>query len=196
MATVRSMLPKGPATDPGKTVFLEGQVFQRLAVELSLSANDFASAHAWLEAHDRWLDWSGAVLGRAEGAVLWAQYHHVNGDPDQSRSLAEQALSHATDPRQPLALIAIHRFLGQLDTEDKQFEAAKEHLQESLTLAEACQAPFERALTLLEFARLRLAQGTPNDMRALLSEVRSICEPLGAKPTVDKAAALERSLSV
>ncbi len=152
-------------------------------------------ARAWLEAHDRWLAWAGAVLGRAEGALLWAWYHHASGNHAQARQHADQALELASDPRQPLALIAIHRFLGMLDTEERQFEAADEQLQQSLQLAEACAAPFERALTLLEIAKLRLAQGNPGEARLLLAEVRTICEPLGAKPTLEKAAALEQQLN-
>ena len=73
------------------------------------------NAHDWLVAHDRWLDWSGAVTGRAEGIMLWAKYHLASGAPTLARQLAEQARGRATDPRQPLALIAIHRFLGRLD---------------------------------------------------------------------------------
>ncbi len=121
------MLPSGPATEPGKTLFLESQILQRLAVELSLAENAFPMARAWLEAHDRWLAWAGAVLGRAEGALLWARYHHASGNSAQARHHAEQALAHASDPRQPLALIAVHRFLGQLDTEEQQFDAAADH---------------------------------------------------------------------
>ena len=68
-------------------------------------------------------------------------------------------------------------------------------LQQSLQLAEACAAPFERALTLLEIAKLRLAQGNPGEARLLLAEVRTICEPLGAKPTLEKVAALEQQLN-
>src|SRR6185312_9023959 len=100
---------------------------------------------------------------------------------------------HASDPRQPLALIAVHRFLGQLDTEAAQFEAAEEQLGTSLNLADACAAPFERALTLLEIARLRFAMDRPDGARALLAEVRAICEPLEAKPTMARVAELERS---
>ena len=78
-------LPDGAATEPGKTLFLESQILQRLAVELSLAENAFSMARAWLEAHDRWLAWAGAVLGRAEGALLWARYHHASGNHAQAR---------------------------------------------------------------------------------------------------------------
>ena len=37
----------------------------------------FRNARAWLEAHGRWLAWSGSVLGRADGALAWARYHQV-----------------------------------------------------------------------------------------------------------------------
>ena len=112
-----------------------------------------------------------------------------------ARSLAEQALAYASDPRQPLALIAVHRFLGQLDTEEQQFETAEEHLRESLKLADACQAPFERALTLLEIAKLRAGRSMADEARTLLAEVRAICEPLEAKPTLEKVVQLEIRLN-
>jgi hypothetical protein len=187
-------LPNGAATAPGDTIYLEGQTLQRLAARIAIEAGDLPTAQAWLEAHDRWLHWSGAVLGRADGALGWAAYHHANHDPASARAAAEQALAHASDPRQPLALLAVHRFLGKLDTEAAQFDAAEANLTQSLALADACAAPFERALTLLEIARLRMAQNRPDDARFLLAEVQAICTPLEAKPTLEHVAELEHAL--
>jgi tetratricopeptide (TPR) repeat protein len=192
---IGQILPAGPRTEPGTAYFPTVLPLQCLAAELALDAHDFPTASDWLEAHDRWMDWSGAVLGRAEGVLLWGQYHHAMGDPAQARQFAEQALAHATDPRQPLALIAVHRFLGQLETEEQQYEGAEQHLEESLTLAAACAAPFERALTLLEIAGLRIAEGKDTEATDLLAEVRAICEPLEAKPTLAKVAALAQELA-
>jgi tetratricopeptide (TPR) repeat protein len=192
---IATVLPDGPLTEPGEVQIVEALALQHLAAVLALDAHDLPNARAWLEAHDRWLAWSGAVLGRAEGALGWAQYHHAEGDAVLARQQAEQALAHASDPRQPLALIAAHRFLGQLDTEAAQFVAAEEHLGESLRLVDACAAPFERALTLLEIVRLRMAQGQTNEARVLLAEVRAICEPLGAKPTLVRVSALAQELA-
>ncbi len=62
-------------------------------------------------------------------------------------------------------------------------------------MADACAAPFERALTLLEIAKLRTAQGRADEAHTLLGEVRAICEPLGAKPTLERVAALEKELA-
>jgi tetratricopeptide (TPR) repeat protein len=192
---IAAVLADGSATSPGEASFVDALALQRLAATMALDSGDLPTARAWLEAHDRWLEWSGAVLGRAEGALGWAAYHHAAGDLKQARAAAEQALAHASDPRQPLALIAVHRFLGQLDTEAVQFDAAEQHLTQSLALADACVAPFERALTLLEIARLRMAQDLPDDARSLLAEVRAICEPLDAKPTLGKVAALMQELA-
>jgi hypothetical protein len=190
-----AVLADGPATSPGEVSFVDALALQRLAATMALDAHDLPTAHAWLEAHDRWLAWSGAVLGRAEGAMGWAAYHHADSDPTSARIAAKQALAHASDPRQPLALLAVHRFLGQLDTEVAAFDSAAEHQLESLALAESCAAPFERALTLLEIAKLRATQGRIADARALVAEVRAICEPLEAKPTLERVAALEQQLS-
>ncbi len=191
---IGTVLASGAATEPGEVAIVEALALQRLATEIALDAHDLPTARSWLEAHDRWLVWSGAVLGRAEGALGWAHYHHASGDEVLSRQFAEQALAHASDPRQPLALISAHRFLGKLDAGVGEFNPAEEHLQQSLTLTDACAAPFERALTLLEVAKLRAAQGKSHEASELLAEVRSICEPLEARPTLEKVTALERQI--
>ncbi len=167
----------------------------RLAAELLLDAADLAQAHEWLLAHDRWLAWSGAVLGQSEGQALWAQYHWHAGAIDKARAHAERALAHASDPRQPLALLAAHRLLGELDTETERYEDATRHLDDALTLADACHAPYERALTLLAMAALRAATGEVGQARTLLDEVRTVCEPLSAKPTLARVAALAERLA-
>ena len=195
MAAGATCLPDGAGYEPGDQAIHIALPLQQLAPGLALDAHDLLTARAWLQANDRWLEWSGAVLGRAEGALGWAQFHHAHGDQEQARRFAEQALAHASDPRQPLALIAVHRFLGQPDTEATRFNAADEHLQESLRLGEACAAPFERALSLLEMATLRAGQSMRDEARSLLAEVRAICEPLAAKPTLRRVAALEQELT-
>ena len=187
---VHELVPAGPAAEPGQKPFLESVAAMRLAVALLLDACDFDQAREWLEAYDRWLDWSGAVLGRADGALLWAQYHQLTGDARLAHEKAEEALALASDPHQPLALIAVHRFIGQIDAATGKLDDAELHLGNSLALAEACAAPFERALTLLEFAEQRFAQGRNEDAATLLAEVRTICEPLNAKPTLERAASL------
>jgi tetratricopeptide (TPR) repeat protein len=158
-----------------------------------LDRGDLAQAAAWLSICSEWISGANWVLGYAEHQLLWARYHHLAGDPNQARSFATEALARASDPRQPLVLIAAHRFHGELDTIDGRFDTAEEHLRESLTLAEACSAPFERALTLLEISRLRATQGRIDEARTLVGEVHAICGPLGAKPTLTHIAELKRT---
>ncbi|MFN8514790.1 MAG: hypothetical protein U0841_19845 [Chloroflexia bacterium] len=85
-------------------------------------------SRAWLAAHDRWLTWSGAIPGRAEGQLGWASYHRAAGDLPAARRAAAQALACAKDPRQPLALLAAHRALGELDTLADRHGDAQVHL--------------------------------------------------------------------
>ncbi|HEY7908184.1 MAG TPA: hypothetical protein VIC60_04890, partial [Thermomicrobiales bacterium] len=125
-----------------------------------------------------------------------AQYYRQSGDVEQSREHAARALAHATEPRQPLALIAAHRLVGELDTETGQYGDAETHLTESLTLADACAAPYERALTLLAMAALRAATGTADVARTLLDQMRAICEPLGAKPALERGDGLAKRLGI
>jgi DNA-binding CsgD family transcriptional regulator len=191
---VQEALPHGPASEPGDSWFREMQAMQRLAAALALDANDLPAALAWLEAHDRWLAWNGSVLGRAEGHLAWAAYHRAAGDDIRAAQRAHQSLVAATRPRQPLALLAAHRLLGELDTEAGRFDDAAAHLDQALALADACAAPYERALTLLALAELHAATRRHTDASALLDTVRAIFVPLDAKPALARADALAARL--
>ena len=188
---VREGLPDGPATDPGTTHFTALDL-QCLAARLALDAEKHAEARQWLEAHDRWLEWAGpeARWSRADGQIAWAAYYQAIGEPETALHYAERALVDASEPRQPLALLTAHRLLGELDTDTGAHMEAGRHLEASLALADACQAPYERALTLLAMAELERATGDRDAARALLDEVKAICEPLGAEPALARVAAL------
>lgn len=105
-----------------------------------------------------------------------------------------QALAHATAPRQPLALIAAHRFLGELDVAAGREQDALTHLDTALRLVETCAAPFERALTLTALAELHATNGKRTEARRLLHEVRAIGTALGAKPLLARVDALMDTL--
>jgi DNA-binding CsgD family transcriptional regulator len=187
---VRAALPAGGATEPGTVAYVDwAMAVQRVTIALALDERNLPAAKQWLVAHDRWLAWSGAVCGRSEGQALRARYQRQSGDIEQARAHAERALAHATEPRQPLALLAAHRLLGELDGDQRHHEDAAHHLEASLKLAEACQAPYERALTLLALAELRAASGDAAAGSGL-DAVRAICEPLGARPALARADAL------
>ncbi len=189
--TVREWLPAGPATVPGTFAPFDAAIaLQRVAAALAMDEGDLPSAKEWLNAHDRWLEWSGTVLGRSEGQVLWAQYYRQSGDFMQARLHVERALTHATAPRQPLALLAAHRLLGELAADDGKFDRAAEHLRTALDLADRCAAPYERAQTLVALATLAQARSDMSAAREALSIVRSICTRLGARPLLVHADAL------
>jgi DNA-binding CsgD family transcriptional regulator len=189
-------LPLGPATAPGSQQFWNSTAIQRLAIDLALDSRDLPTAAAWLAAHNRWLAWSGAVRGRAEEKLLWARYHRVDSNLTRAEQLAIDALAEASDPHQPLVLLAAHRFLGELMTESHRFPEAQPHLAISLELADACAAPFERALTLMALAELRATDSETEEAVRLLDEVRAIAGPLGATPLVSRADALSSQLAV
>ncbi len=188
---VYEVLPLGATTEPGGNRFFSAVATQRLAAALSLDAGDLSGTRAWLEAHDRWLEWSGAALWRSEGRLLWARYHRERGDEEAARRHAEAAVELATEPRQPLALLAAHRFLGELDTVSGRPADGKSHIEKSLALAEACEAPYERALTLISRAQLLAVSGSQVKARAGLEEAREVCDRLEARPALQRVAELE-----
>jgi DNA-binding CsgD family transcriptional regulator len=191
---LRQLMPEGLDAEPGDSNIFDHEAGQRVAADLALTADDYAVAKQWLEAHDRLLAWSGAAYGQSEGQALWAKYYRRTDETTKAYEYAERALAHAIEPCQPLALLQAHRLLGELDTEAGRYDGAAHHLDESLRLANACAAPYERALTLLALAEQRSAQRDNDAARTLLDEVRAICEPLGAKPALARAAALATRL--
>ena len=106
---MRTEFPAGPATPPGDSRALIGLHLQCLAADLALDAADLPAARAWLDAHDRWLAWCGAILGSSDGQLRWARFHRLAGDGRAARRHAEAALTMARAPRQPLALVAAQR---------------------------------------------------------------------------------------
>jgi DNA-binding CsgD family transcriptional regulator len=192
---IHSLFPDGPETEPGDLVHQEGLTLLRLATDLCLDTSDLPSAYAWLTAHDGWLDWSGSVLGRADGALAWARYHQAAGEVDRAQTSASDALTLACAPDQPLIRLAAHRLLGEIETGAGDFLAAERHLTASRELADDCETPFERALTNLAIAELRAAQGAIAEVETLLEDVRQLCISLGAVPALARADALAARLS-
>lgn len=192
---VREQLPAEIDTAYGDINFIPALEFQRLAASLALDSGDLRAARTWLETHDRWLASNGAVLGRSEGQALWAHYCRASGDVRRAYHHATQALSCATEPRQPLALLAAHRLLGELNTAMGRVAYAATHLDAALGLATVCAAPYEQALTLLALATLHASTGQRDEALALLDEVRTICTPIDAALALGKVDALAARLN-
>ena len=141
---IQTVLPGGPHTVPGYISLAPCLALIRAAAELCLDREDLAASRSWIDTHDRWLTWSGAVLGQADGQLLRAQYYRASGDPQKALQHGKRAQSLASDPRQPLALLAAHRFLGEEEAGRGRLTEAREHLDVALGLADACAAPYER----------------------------------------------------
>jgi DNA-binding CsgD family transcriptional regulator len=187
---IRKVLPQGPAAEPGDVVLLDALLLQRIAADIALDRGDLASALAWIEANDRWLEWSGAVLGRSENRLSWARYCRRAGDLLLAARHVKGAIEAASNPHQPLALIAARRMHGELQTGSGEYESAEHDLTEALMLSEACAALYERALTLIARAELKQAVGAQIDARTELIEARALIMQLHAQPALNRIDAL------
>jgi DNA-binding CsgD family transcriptional regulator len=193
---IHEQLPAGSATPPGDAILLDTLALLRLAARLTIDDGDTSSSRAWLEAHDRWLDWSQAVLGRAEGHLAWAAFYRASGDLAAAARQTQSAITCASQPRQPLVLLVARRVQAELAMSERRFDAAAACLADALTLAEACAAPYERAAVLLALAELHGLRGNRSEANRLLDEVQSLAEPLGAAPLLARADVLRARVSV
>lgn len=181
------LLPNGPDSPPDDDIHLLSAEPHRIAASMAIEEGDLESARIWLAAHDSWFDWTNAVLGRAQGMLLWARLRFAEGADEESRALTDQSLNLAHKPTQPMSLIAIYRFLAELALASGERESAHRHLQKSLDLATTCALPFERALTFLSLAELEFERDNRASALSHLSTVRQICGPLSAQPTLTRA---------
>jgi DNA-binding CsgD family transcriptional regulator len=190
---VHEALPAGPETALGDSA---GYLLplRMLAVALSLDAGDYDAARRWLDALERWLDWSGGIFGRAGVHLGWAAYHRVTGNGDAAWAQADLALAAAGTPRQPLVLIVAHRLLGGFALAAGRLDEAGRQLSAAMALADACGARHERAMILLAQGELARVQGDHASARAHVATVRDLCIPMGAALTLAGADALAARL--
>ncbi|RIK42768.1 MAG: hypothetical protein DCC58_10545 [Chloroflexi bacterium] len=177
---IQQAFPNGPETSFGTPFFVRSLALQRCAAELALDEGRPDVALAWIDAHDRWLDAAARVLNRSEAATLRARHAELRGDLGQAAHLAQQACDLARHPRQPLALLTAARAVGRIARLQGRHSAAATALHDALELADACSAPYEQALTLLELAEL--TQQQPDEAAAYTERAATLARALGAQP--------------
>ena len=146
--------PVRPASEPGEEIGPLPVQFQRLAAGLALDAGDLPAARGWLDLHRRWLDFMDATLGRAEGEVLEAEWHRAAGDPDRARDHAAAsagARDHPAAAARPARRASHARHPRYRRGRPSRRRTSSP---QALALADACRAPYERALTLIAHAEL------------------------------------------
>lgn len=181
-AVVQAALPAGPEQLPGSRLFQEALFFQRLAAELAIQAGDFPGARRWLEAHERWLEQSRATLGRADGKHMSGLLALATGDIEAASIHATESLTLASQPRQPLVMLAAHLLLADIQLAKSGGPSVEGHLNTALSLADACQAPFERARVLSSMARHELSRNNLSLAATRAREALAIGKRLGAEP--------------
>ena len=188
------VLQDGPSATSQQLLFHLPELI-RLGASLCLDADDMDEARCWIDSLRESLDFSGVLRLRPDLLLLEARLAGGTEDLPTALDHAQHALDTATELEMPQATLVAHRQLGKLLTTDRAYDRAEEHLLQALQLAGACAAPFEQALVLLAVAELRDAEGKQGEARALLAEVQAMCEPLGAKPTLDRVATLRKRLA-
>jgi tetratricopeptide (TPR) repeat protein len=189
-------LPQGPRAAPGSMYYTSLLFLHPLAAHLALDAGDAPTALEWITSFETWLDWGKRVQGRSEAALLRSRYCDACGDLSGAADAAARALDAAREPRQPFALMAAHRLLSERALRSGDDVVAATHAQQARELADACAAPFERALALIAEAEVHVMRGARDVAAAALSDARDLCLQLNASPSLDRVAAIETQLEM
>lgn len=187
-------LPQGPATPPSNFYFYSTLWLQRTGADLALAIDDVDGAIEWIDAHDRWLEWSGRLLNTAESRVLRARTWEACGELETASRLASEAREIAGSPRQPVALIEAERYLGHLAAIAGDLTGASRHLDAALNIANACAAPYEIAGVQLARARLLVQTRNEDEAAEAIQQASEIAARLGIAPFIEQIERIESEL--
>ncbi len=187
---IHQIFQEGPATEPGRRLFHNLLNIQHIAAELALDADEPQIALSWIEASERWLDWSGNTAWRPRIQLLRARCAEMAGDRDEARRLAYAAFELSSSPRQALLLIESQLILGRLSMTSGQSDDAGKRFAAAEVLAEQCSAPWEIARCKIAQAQHCIASGELDAARPFLDAAHAIALRLEAHPLIEQIDAL------
>ena len=122
----------------------------------------------------------------------WSLTAHHAGAPAEALRLGARALEMADAAQDRAALAQAHNLLGVLARGRGDLDAAARHLEESLALAEALDAPPARVAALNNLALVCFARAEPERAIALVSAALELCAQRGDR---HREAALHNNLA-
>ena len=177
---IADVLPAGAGTRPGTTVYLAGFQLLYLSAQRCVLWGEPEAAPPWLDAMERWLDWSGAALGRAELAIARAVHAFATARLGDLDRYARDAVRLASSPRQPLALAMARRLLARSLVHAGQTDEARAELDRSIALAQTCQNRLDEATGMVMLSELQNRDGHTEQARATLDAAVDIFTEMGA----------------
>ena len=187
-ALTQRVLQDGVDMTPGNSIYSLAIHAQRLAALDAAAAGDARLARSWLQALDRWLRWSRGVMGDADRHIAWAVYYLHLGQLVPAREHVFLAYGRASDPRQPLSLLAARRVQAQVALGQRAVGEARRCMDEALGLARACASvPDILACQAIEVRVLR-AENRHGDADVLEAVVTEQATRMGAQRILDSMA--------
>jgi DNA-binding CsgD family transcriptional regulator/tetratricopeptide (TPR) repeat protein len=192
---INQAIPAGSSAEPASVYYHEILSMQFTAAQVALATGQPEIARDWIEANERWQYWGDTVVGKYGPDFLWARYHQSLGEFAPALEHARRAVTLCLNPRQPLRLLRSERLLGTIAGEMGLIEEAERHLGVAVDLTRSVQAPYETALTEIEYANLLISTHKTSAAQSLLQQAHSTLEALGARPALDRLATVESRLA-
>jgi len=148
-------LPAGPATEPGSKIYTTSLRLMYLSVLDAMFSGDADGVAAWVEALERWIAWSGSVVGRAELAIARGIQAIMAGSLKDVEVFARDAIQHSLSPRRPATLATAKRTLAFALLMRGRISEAHSEIESALTIARHCHNLLEEGLCLLLLSRIQ-----------------------------------------
>jgi DNA-binding CsgD family transcriptional regulator/tetratricopeptide (TPR) repeat protein len=189
---LRDVLPNGAQTQPGSVTFVPACESYLLAIDLCLDSGDLEDGGMWTDALDVLIDWNGAVRWQAGIWLRRARLAQLTGEYQSAERMGHVVLEQARKHHQVLVEIKALRFLGEISAGDD----SSTYLEESVALADACDARYEMALGKLSLAERYAEAGKYEGSCRIVDVLAETLKCFDAKPVLARLDGLGERLAM
>ena len=177
---IHRALPDGLATPMFSTHLLESVAIQLEAAHFAMDRGDFTSASRWIEVAESWSKHGEVLFYQASTVLARARFYLLSGELQEATVALREFEALHRRRRMPLLELQALRLEGGLLLGSGDLAAGRVCLARAFELASLCEAPYEKALGLVELASLEATAGDQEAFDSVKQDATEELERLNA----------------